>query len=301
MGKILNFGSLNLDHVYQVPHFVKPGETLASTGYACHLGGKGLNQSAALALAGADVYHAGKIGTDGRALTEMLNQYQVNTENVIVGQEKTGHAIIQVDAAGQNSILLFGGANRAIEKSEADRVLKAFSPGDTLVLQNETNVVDHAIRAAKEKGMRVVLNPSPITRELLDAALDLVDLFILNEVEAEALTGTSDKRAMGSAMARRYPHAAVLLTLGSEGSEYHESGACMHQDAFKVHAVDTTAAGDTFLGYFVARTAMGETPAQALRLAAAAAALAVTRAGAAQSIPSLAQAREFCGEPYGRL
>lgn len=292
MSKILNFGSLNLDHVYQVAHFVMPGETLASEGYACLAGGKGLNQSIALKRAGAEVYHAGKIGDDGGMLLEILKQNGVDTRHVLVGSEKTGHAVIQVDRSGQNCILLYGGANKAIDKAEMAGVVGAFSPGDTLVMQNEVNDPNALIHAAKAAGLNVVLNPSPITEELISADLNLVDIFVLNELEAQALTGTHENSAMGEAMARRFPKAQVVLTLGKNGSMYFGNGVCLKQSAFNVPAVDTTAAGDTFLGYFVAQFIAGVSVKDALQTASAAAALAVSKKGAARSIPTMAETRQ---------
>lgn len=290
MKKILNFGSLNLDHVYRVSHFVMPGETLATDSYACHMGGKGLNQSVALARAGAEVYHAGKIGPDGNDLMEMLASYGVDTRYVAAAQGKTGHAMIQVDTQGQNCILLHGGANQAIEKADIDRVLDCFGRGDMLVMQNEISNADYLLRTAKAAGLYIVMNPSPITKELLGYPLECVDVFVLNEIEAEMLTGEKEKARMGQAMEKLFPKAAVMLTLGKEGSEYHENGSVIRQTAFQVKEVDTTAAGDTFLGFFSARIALGDSVREAIRIASAASALAVTRRGAAQSIPSYDEA-----------
>ncbi len=292
MARILNFGSLNLDFVYQVPHLVKTGETLSATGYTCHAGGKGLNQSIALRQAGADICHAGKIGSDGTMLVDMLKQYGVNTQYIRVCPEKTGHAVIQVDKQGQNCILLFGGANQAIETADINTVLGDFSAGDVLVLQNEINQMNDLLHAGRKQGMKIILNPSPYSSEMLQYDLDMVDLFVLNEIEGEAMTGVSDSQSMGQAMQKRFPKAAILLTLGEAGSEYLAENCYVRQAAYSVPVVDTTAAGDTFLGYFVARTALGDTVEQALKLAAAAAAMAVSTAGAARSIPSLAMVKE---------
>ncbi len=296
MSRILNFGSLNLDHVYQVPHFLRPGETLSSTQYACHLGGKGLNQSIALQRAGAQVFHAGRVGRDGQPLTDALRSAGVDTGHVAVGEEKTGHTIIQVDQTGQNCILLYGGANQALRQEDILATLRQFQPGDVLVLQNEINRLDEVLRLAKELGLRIVLNPSPMTKELLAAPLHCVDLFVLNELEGEAMTGIQEPDGIGAALLAQYPQAQVLLTLGEKGALYFAKGIRLAQSAFQVPVVDTTAAGDTFLGYFVARTTLGDSAQQALELASTAAALAVGQAGAAQSIPGLAQVRQAQGQ-----
>ena len=158
--KILNFGSLNLDYVYRVAHSVQPGETIASSGMETFCGGKGLNQSVALARAGAEVYHAGRVGEDGQLLIETCRQSGVHTELILQTNGKSGHTIIQVDDNGQNSILLAGGANRRITEQDVETALRAFGAGDLLLLQNEISCLPVLIERAYEKGMRVVLNPS---------------------------------------------------------------------------------------------------------------------------------------------
>lgn len=283
--KILNFGSLNIDHVYQVPHFVAPGETLASTNYQKNAGGKGTNQSIALARAGAEVYHAGQIGQDGLFLKEMLEADGVNTEWLRVGETPTGHAIIQVDQQGQNCILICGGANAAISEAYMKQVFADFEPGDFVLFQNEVAGLPQLLKHASENGLRIILNPSPIGPEIKESDLSLVDYFIMNEIEGFAITGKKDPIEILDEMHRCYPKAAVVLTLGSEGACFGSGTEHVFQEARKVAAVDTTAAGDTFTGYFFASLLAGETPAEALRLATDAAAIAVSRAGAACSIP----------------
>ncbi len=289
MAKILNVGSINIDYVYQVPHFVRPGETLASTGMQPFPGGKGLNQSVALARAGAQVYHAGRTGADGLGMVKLLAEAGVNVQHIDTGAEATGHAIIQVDSAGQNCILLFAGANHQLERPFLSRVLAGFAPGDVLVLQNEVNDIGWLMEKAREGGLRVAFNPSPFTPEIPKLPLDAVNWFLLNEIEGAALTGESGHEAVLAAMRRRFPAAAVVLTLGKQGVLYQDAEARLAHGIYKVPVVDTTAAGDTFTGFFLACVIAGKDPKEALRLASVASSIAVGRRGAASSIPSLAE------------
>ena len=286
--RILNFGSLNLDKTYTVPHFVQPGETLSSTAYAEYCGGKGLNQSVALARAGAEVWHAGKIGQDGGILTETLERSGVNTSLLRVEEQlQTGHAIIQIDQSGQNCILLFGGANQAVDSPYIHAVLERFGPGDWLLLQNEISGLPEIIALARERGMTIVLNPSPMTENLRNCGLEHVNYFLLNELEGAALSGVpqTDPDRICDGLLAAYPSARVVLTLGGDGALYADGQSRCRQPAFSVPVVDTTAAGDTFTGYFLTCVLEGQTPAQAMETAAMAAAIAVGRPGASPSIP----------------
>lgn len=283
--KIINFGSLNIDHVYHVPHFVKPGETIAAKSYQKNPGGKGMNQSVALARAGATVYHAGKIGPDGVFLKEMLEAEGVDTTYLKVDETPTGHAMIQVDPTGQNSIMIFGGANAAISEEEMRQVFSHFEAGTYLLLQNEIAGIAALITAASEAGLKIILNPSPINEELLAAPLELVDYFILNEIEGKALTGKRSENSILDTLRARYPHAEFVLTIGKDGALYDSKELRMYIPAQKVQAVDTTAAGDTFTGYFYASYLSGMDSQQAMELASKAAAITVSRNGAAGSIP----------------
>ena len=287
--KILNMGSLNLDFVYHVDHVAAPGETLPSSSVEEHLGGKGLNQSIACAKAGACVYHAGKIGSDGMVLKEALEENGVNTQFLDqVNDTKNGHAIIQVDKNGQNSILLFAGSNFRITEADVDRTLAEFDAGDILLLQNETTCVQYAIKAAHDKGMQVVLNPSPMNAEL--ASMDemkYVDWFILNEVEGNQISGETDPEKICDSILAKYPEAHVMLTLGGNGCMFKDKNVVARHPIFKVKVVDTTAAGDTFTGYFLAGVVKGMPMEKILELASKASAIAVGRPGASPSIPSL--------------
>lgn len=286
MKRILNFGSLNLDYVYAVEHFVAPGETISSSRMDLNCGGKGLNQSIALAKAGAKVCHAGKIGSDGGRLKTLLESYGVDTAYLKESEGPNGHAIIQVDKAGQNCILLFPGSNRQIEKDEIDACLDNFGKGDYLLLQNEINLIPYIMEKAAEKGIEIVFNPSPITEDIFSFPLDKISLFILNEIEGKALSGESSPNRILDAMNIKYPAAKILLTLGEEGSIYFDGEKKIFQNIYKVKAVDTTAAGDTTTGYFLAGLAAGDDPVTVLDRAARASSITVTRHGAAESIPT---------------
>lgn len=286
---ILNFGSLNIDHVYQVPHFVRPGETLGSITYKRHIGGKGLNQSIALARAGLKPYHGGAIGYDGGFLLDKLNGEGVDTGLVrCLADTPSGHAIIQVDRTGQNCILLHGGANHSITAAQIEETLAGFDHEDWLLMQNELNDVDRIWKAAAQKGMRVVWNPSPIVEKPAFLTELPLHMLILNEVEAEVLCGERESEQQIRALADLLPKTEIVLTLGENGSVIREPGKeAQRQSAFSAEAVDTTAAGDTFLGYYVAMRFFDCPVIKAARVASVAAAKAVEAPGAAESIPVL--------------
>lgn len=285
--RILNFGSLNYDYVYSLPHIVMPGETIASIKMEIFCGGKGLNQSIALAKAGANVYHAGMIGEDGGQLCDILVDNGVNIEHVKQIDGKSGHAIIQVEESGQNSIVLFGGSNRRITKEYIDNVLSQFEKGDYLLLQNEVNLVDYLIEEAHSKGLKIILNPSPYDHQLDCCDFNKIDTFLLNEVEGYQITGKTEPEEILDEMLRRYPKACVVLTLGDKGARYGQGEKRYSQSSFKVEVVDTTAAGDTFTGFYLAEVMRGHEVSKALEFAAKASAIAVGRLGAANSIPKL--------------
>lgn len=284
--KLLDFGSLNIDHTYQLPHLVRPGETLASDSYHKSEGGKGFNQAVALAKAGQEVYLAGAIGQDGLFLRDYLQELGVHTEHLCVLDAPTGHAMIQLDTEGQNCIILFGGTNGMITEAMIDKVLADFGAGDYLLLQNEISHVDSIICAAHAKGMHIILNPSPMSPELLTWPLELVEWFILNEIEGADITGKTQPEEMLDELLRRYPACHVVLTLGERGSVYADATQRMDQSIVPAHTVDTTAAGDTFTGYFIHALLQGEAIQQALKTAACASAITVSRPGAGRSIPA---------------
>ena len=285
--RALVYGSLNLDNVYTVEHIVAPGETLASTGFRQGCGGKGINQAIALAKAGAPTALAGRIGADGQMLLDACTQYGVDAAQVLTVDEPTGNTIIQVDRNGQNCILLFGGANRTQTEEQIDRTLAQYQAGDYLFLQNEINLLPYLIEQAHARGMQIVLNPSPFEPELLDAGLDKLSWLICNEVEGWQMTGAKEPQDILDRLHAQYPNVNLVLTLGEQGAMCLEDGMVYRQACYPVETVDTTAAGDTFTGFFFALRMAGQGTAQALAFASRAAAITVSRPGAADSIPGI--------------
>ena len=284
--KIVNYGSINLDHVYRVDHIVQPGETLLARDMNLFCGGKGLNQSIALAKAGADVCHAGVIGEDGDTLLEALRAAGVDVRHVRRAAGASAHTVIQVDQSGQNCIIVFSGENMHPSEEDIDRVLADFGPEDAVLMQNELFNTPLMMRKAAEKGLKIIFNPSPVNREMLSYPLENVSWFLLNEIEGEALTGETVPEKILDALETRYPRAGVVLTLGKNGAWAMDGGQRYFQPAFEVTAVDTTAAGDTFTGFFLAGISGGQAIPAALRRAAFASSIAVSRKGAADSIPT---------------
>lgn len=311
--KILTFGSLNIDYVYSVDHFVQKGETLASSALEIFSGGKGLNQSVALGRAGAEVFHAGAVGPDGQFLLDLLQEAGVDTHLVKrLESVRTGNAIIQRDPEGNNCILLYGGANQAITREQVKESLEGFGAGDYIVLQNEINQMPFLMEQAHAKGMHIVLNPSPMNSRIFEMPLGCVDCLILNEVEAAqileadtpalgdektALGGEKAGEAMAELLKKKFPRSRIVLTLGEKGAVYCGEETRIRQPAYAVRAVDTTAAGDTFTGYFIAGISRGMSAEEALDTASRAAAIAVTKPGAAPSIPAWEQVQAWNPTP----
>lgn len=293
--KVLNFGSLNIDFVYQVDHFAEKGETIASNALRVYCGGKGLNQSIAMARANAEVYHAGVVGEDGGFLIKALKEAGVNTDCVLKkGDSRSGNAVIQIDSMGDNCIILFGGANREIERSYVDEVIRKFEKGDFLVLQNEISELGYIVEKAHEKGMVIVLNPSPIDENIFNLPISYIDYLVFNEVEGRQLANSKEEgEAVLRLLYQKYPNVRMILTLGDEGSMFFDGGQLIRQEALKVRAIDTTAAGDTYTGYLVASLLKGEKIKNAMRTAAAAASLAVMKQGASPSIPKAEEVEQM--------
>ena len=294
--KIINFGSLNIDKVCSVEEFVQPGETIMATGYSVNAGGKGLNQSVAAARAGAQVLHAGAVGSDGLFLKEILADAGADVSCLRVMDTESGCAFIEVNSKGQNRIIVSAGTNRMYTEEYIKNVLEKAEAGDFVLLQNEINMVGEIIRLSHEKGCRVVFNASPIPGKPEELPLELVDIFMVNELEAAALAGTSaegDFRDILKALQKKYPKAAIVMTLGKDGVLYGYKEEFYSHPIFKVNAVDTTAAGDTFCGYFLAALCAGKSVEMALREASAASAMAVSAKGAAPSIPVYSAMEEW--------
>ncbi|MBT3142227.1 ribokinase [Phaeobacter gallaeciensis] len=285
---IWNLGSINADMVYAVPHLPGPGETLAAQELSQFLGGKGANMSVAGARAGSHVHHIGAVGADGHWAVERLTEYGVDTRHIAELSVPTGHAIIAVDAAGENQILLYPGANQAISTDQLGQALSQAETGDILILQNETNCQVEAAKLGRELGLKVCYAAAPFDADAVQSVLPYLDFLIVNEVEATQLEIASGLPAA------KLPVAQVIVTLGAEGARFFDTNTDEAQDfpAFQVDAVDTTGAGDTFTGYVLAGMDRGMPMAQAISQAMRAAAIMVTRRGTADVIPDLKDVRE---------
>lgn len=290
--KVLVFGSANIDRTYVVNHFVNAGETLSADRMDLFCGGKGFNQAIAFARAGSDVYFAGAVGEDGDMLYDALKESGVNVDHLKRIPGPSGHAVIQVTPDGQNSIIILAGSNGAITHEDVDQVLKAFSSGDLVVLQNEISSVDYIIDQAKERGMIVALNPSPFNERIKTYDLSKVDYLLVNEVEGALLTDCDDPKKMVGAINAMYPNANVVLTLGCAGSVFvSATGTLLSSGIYQTEAVDTTAAGDTYTGFFLSEALASGDYETALRNAAIASGISVSRHGASLSIPNIAEVR----------
>jgi len=292
--KVLNFGSLNIDKVYRTPHIVRPGETISSTELLTNPGGKGANQSAALAKAGAEVYHAGKIGSNGSWILDTLSGFGVHTDYVVIGEGETGQAIIQLSDDGENAIVLFGGGNREITEEEIDSVLDHFSCGDMLLLQNEINHIPLIIRKASARGMKIYFNPAPYDHGIEHYPLELIDAFVVNETEGAGLSGGyEDPDTILDTLTGKFPGSEIILTLGRDGVVYGKDDIRESAGVVAVPVVDTTAAGDTFIGYYIAERIRGSNVKRALEVSCRASSVTVARLGAMESIPRVDELEEL--------
>ena len=285
--KILNFGSLNIDKVYAVEKIVKGGETIDSVSFSESVGGKGLNQSIAVAKAGGNIMHAGCVGKDGEILLQALKDNNVDTSLIKTVETASGQAIIQVDKHGQNCIILFHGANYEVDKAYIDEVMQDFAQGDILILQNEISNIDYIIEVAKAKQMKIYLNPSPINENL--NKYNMQDGIFVNEHEGAYLAGKEKVEDILDSLASKYPELEIILTFGDKGAYYRHKDINIFQPAYKVDAVDTTAAGDTFTGYFIALRQQGKSIEESLQKASKASSITVSRKGASVSIPKITE------------
>ncbi|MBR2044312.1 MAG: helix-turn-helix domain-containing protein [Clostridia bacterium] len=290
--KILNFGSCNIDYVYSLDHIVVPGETLSSNSLELFPGGKGLNQSIAAARAGASVFHAGCIGADGEMLRTVLNDSGVDTSFLYSIDCKNGHAIIQVSTRGENSIFLYPGSNALISREIIDKVFESFCSEDIVLLQNETSNVPYIIDKAYEKGMKIAFNPAPFSEALKSIDFNKLTYLILNETEAMGFTGCVEVEESIAYINSRYKNLTVILTLGKDGCVYIKNSLVKRQPAYNVKVKDTTAAGDAFIGYFLAGVCKNQKCEKILKTASAASAITVSKMGAAPSIPCIEEVEE---------
>lgn len=286
---VWNVGSINIDHFYEVPRIPSPGETLAASAVRTGLGGKGANQSVAAALAGAAVRHVGAVGEDGAWTVARMSDYGVTTRDVLSMPVPTGHAIVLLAGDGENSIVIFGGANTEMPLSHVAAALGGAAQGDVLLLQNETRHQPQAARIAGEKGMRVLYSAAPFDAAAIAEVLPHAAILLLNAVEAQQL-----ETALGAKLSDlSVPE--IVVTRGAEGADWIETrtGRTAHVPAPSVEAVDTTGAGDTFAGYLAAGLDAGLPTAEAMLRATAAAALMVTRKGTADAIPDAPEVAAF--------
>jgi ribokinase len=292
---IWNLGSINIDHVYRLSHLPKPGETMAAASYGTGLGGKGANQSIAATRAGRLTRHLGAIGEGDDWIIQTLRETGVCTADIRrLPDQVTGHAIILLDRAAENSIVIHPGANRAIDGQWLEQALQRIGTEDTLLLQNETNCQVEAARIAKGNGARVIYSAAPFEIASVEQILPHIDILAMNAGEAEQLFAVLHTPLQIK---------GVLITKGSEGAEYRDltGDKTIRQTAFPVTPIDTTGAGDTFTGYFATALDRGDEPAEALRLAAAAAALQVTRHGAGEAIPTMAEVLTFLEQQVEKI
>lgn len=294
--KILCIGSFNKDLVYGVDHIAVGGETILSQSLHKYWGGKGLNQAVALARSFDEVYMAGRINSEDESLRAFMAENNLHDDYLAYSEQPTGHAVIYVDKKGQNSITVFGGANQDLTDEYVNSTLAHFNAGDIVLVQNETNALDTILRTAHARGLRIAMNPSPFADTLLALPLEYVDIFLINEIEGKQITGEDRPCKILASMKKKFPKAQVVLTMGKEGAVYATPNDIYRHGIYNVPVVDTTAAGDTFTGYFLSGIARQLPPEMVLEQASKASSIAVSRAGATVSIPYLAEVEAFAGE-----
>ena len=250
--KILNFGSINKDFFYSVNDFVRPGETISSNRYDIKIGGKGLNQSVGISKAGVKVYHAGIINKEDTFIIDKLKSWKINCDNILLSDNPTGHAIIQVNKKGENSIIIHGGANHDFNLKSIKSILSKFETGDVLLLQNEINNIDEIIDRAHYKKMKIIFNPAPFNNDILKYDLNKINTLILNQSEGEGLSNEKIPDKILKVLNNNFKNTEIILTLGEKGSLYSYKDELIKIRAHDVKTVDTTGAGDTFIGYYVA-------------------------------------------------
>lgn len=285
--KILNFGSINKDFFYSVNDFVRPGETISSNTYEIKIGGKGLNQSVAISKAGIKVYHAGIINEDDIFIIDQLKSWKINCDNILLSNNPTGHAIIQVNKKGENSIIIHGGANHDFNLKSILSILSKFKSGDILLLQNEINNIEEIIDRAYHKKMRIIFNPAPFNKKILSFDLNKINTLILNQSEGEGLSNKRNSKEILKNLNNNFKNTEIILTLGENGSLYSFRDKLIEIKAHNVKTIDTTGAGDTFIGYYVAGVASKMNKKDNLERASMAAAITTTKLGGAESIPRI--------------
>ncbi len=277
---ILNFGSINIDYVYRLQTLPQAGETLSCQGFARYLGGKGINQSIAIARAGGAVKHIGAVGADGAFALAQIADMGLDTNDIRVTDTATGHAVICLDKQGENHIIIHAGANAELTEDQINSALDTNPKAEWVVIQNETNLTEYIAKSAKQRGLSLAYSAAPFDATACQTILPYLDILAVNETEAAALS-----HAMKTPITDlKIP--TLLITKGAKGAELWQNGACISVKGLPVKAIDTVGAGDTFFGSFIARLQNGTPAQEALNYAASAAALQCTLKGAATAIPS---------------
>jgi len=284
---IVNIGSINRDVVFQVPHFPVAGETITVESIASGLGGKGLNQSVAIARAGGSVIHIGAIGEDGKPLLKQIENLDVKVDAIsVLPDVDTGVANVFVDHSGDNAIVISAGANAGIPDAPLIEIMEQVGAGGWLLFQNEVTLTEKVITEAKKHGLKIAYCAAPFNKEITSSLLKHIDLLSVNEIELEQLRQHCPKELAQC----RFD---LLVTLGEKGAYFRTGDVTTKVVSHRVDVVDTTGAGDTFLGYFLANYAKGVDAGSCLEIANRAAAIQVTRLGAANRIPTAVEVDEF--------
>lgn len=279
---IYNLGSINVDYFYTLPHLVRPSETIAAIDFKQGLGGKGANQSVAIAKAGGKVKHIGAMNLADKRYFDQLQDLQVDVSHLTMSMTATGHGIVMVDEqSAENQIVVYPGANFALTENMVDAGLEEATTSDWALCQNETSQTAYFMQQAKAKGMKLCYSAAPFDAEKTLVMLPLINMLVVNEIEANDLERELNRPIDECGVDH------VLVTLGSRGVRYIGSEGEFTLPSPSVEAVDTTGAGDTFLGLFLARYDLTGDLKASLHFAVTGAAIQVTRQGTADAIPSL--------------
>lgn len=301
MSEIVVVGSLNMDTVVSVPYIPKIGETILATDVNYYGGGKGANQAIAVARLGSSVSMIGKVGKDknGRALLDSLTKEGVDTTSIEVSENITGTAFINVSSKGENNIVVYPGANKDLDIAQIERHRKVIENSSVCVLQLEIpyEVVKHVINICYEKDVKVIFNPAPATSGIEDELIRKTYILIPNETELNILSGThNDSSETLEDVAKKVYNKGcenLIVTLGEKGGLYLQNKEIEYFKSKKVVPIDTTAAGDSFVGAMAASIVEGKTIPESIEFATFAAALTVTKPGAQYSLPTKREVEEF--------